>query len=453
MQQSIFLDILRKDFLPHSTILITSRQSATKSLHLELKEQISQHIEILGFTKDDIISYVQNVIEDEKVYKDFLQYLNYYPYIRGMMYVPLNAVIVTEVYKSSQQSSEKSIPTTVTELYTSLTKCLLLRYLHSHSKYGQQEWTLNDFSDLPKVLYKQFCHICEIALEGMIEDEFVFDDLPNDFNTLDLMQSVPELYIQRGTVVSYNFFHLTLQEYLAAVQISKLPVKEQIDFFKGNFVSVKDIEFILLYPIMETSTSNRESLDADPRIMMGMKMDTTPLEQEAHLPSVLPHSQLFPLTTRLPGPEHEMPGIAHCGKHTRSCFKEREEDLETAEDKMKVMGISSTPTASDIGHSMPQPQYQYGLSTVPSHFQLAHSPPHLPHTSVDNLQSPPPSCYICLETDITSTRFQKVLRFAAGLSKYKNIPVDSLQQLLLQQDREDVVNISLNSLHWLFEAQ
>ena len=232
-QQSTFLDILYKDSLPHATILITSRPSATKFLRWHFKRQISQHIEILGFRKNDIISYVHDAIEDEQVCRDFFQYLKCHPYIRGMMYVPLNAVIVTEVYKSSQQSPEKFIPTTMTELYTALTQSLLLRYLLSHSEYGQQqEWTLNKFSDLPQELYEQFHHICEVALKGMIEDKFVHKDLPHDFNTLDLMQSVPELYVERGASISYNFFHLTLQEFLAAVSISQQPLQKQIHFIK-----------------------------------------------------------------------------------------------------------------------------------------------------------------------------------------------------------------------------
>ena len=47
-QQSIFLDILHKDFLPNATILITSRPSATEFLHwkfvmlLMLLEDIDQ---------------------------------------------------------------------------------------------------------------------------------------------------------------------------------------------------------------------------------------------------------------------------------------------------------------------------------------------------------------------------------------------------------------------------
>ena len=459
IQQSIFLDVLRKRSLPNATILITSRPSATESLHWEFREQISQHIEILGFTKDDIISYVHHVIQEEHVRQDFLQYLKCYPYIRGMMYVPLNAVIVTEVYKTSQHGPDEFIPTTMTELYTALTRSLLLRYLLSHSEYREQEWNLKNFSDLPKELHEQFYRICEVALDGMIEDQFVFENLPNDFNTLDLMQSVPELYVQQGAVVSYNFFHLTLQEYLAAVKISKLPVKKQIDFFKGN--SGSDVvplnDFMLPASIIN---SDGESSRVDPQMTMHTKRNTTPLahQLEPCLPVVLPHPQLSSLTTRL-RPDCD---ITHFDQYARFHSNNLEKEIETAVEMVTVMETSSTPIVSDtasLDHStihLPQPQPQHGVSTVPLHSQLMQSPPHHPHASLGSLHPPPLSHHITfLGTeldDTTSTRFQKVLRFVAGLTKYENIPLDSLQQLLLQQDK-DVVTISVNSLHWLFEAR
>ena len=427
-QQSVFLDILHKQSLPHATVLITSRPSATESLHWELKEQISQHIEILGFTKDDIISYVKHVIKDEKVYTDFLKYLKCYPYIRGMMYVPLNAVIVTEVYKTSQQSNEKFIPTTMTELYTSLTQSVLLRYLLSHSEYRQQKWNLKpDFTGLPKELYEQFCHICEVALKGMIEGDFVLESLPENFNTLDLMQSVPELYVQCGAVVTYNFFHLTLQEYLAAVKISKLPVKTQIEFFAGNSGcdSVTETEFILPVSGMGEPSCDRESFNMNPEIMKQQRMkDTTPLkyhdQQESHL-----HAPLI----ATPRPVFEM------GEYAQSSYKQ---DLETAVD---IMNVTSTPIADYLCHFTIQSQLQH------------QQPSHLPHTNLDRLHPPLSPSLGTKLVDTSSTRFWKVLRFVAGLTKYENIPPDSLQQLLFQRKRGGVAKISLNSLHWLFEAQ
>ena len=49
---------------------------------------------------------------------------------------------------------------------------------------------------------------------------------------LKLWQCVPELYVDEGIAVSYNFLHLTVQEYLAAFHLSQQPVGKQIKHFR-----------------------------------------------------------------------------------------------------------------------------------------------------------------------------------------------------------------------------
>ena len=62
----------------------------------------------------------------------------------------------------------------------------------------------------------------------------IFSDLPEDFETLGLMQCAPDLYVGEGAAVSYNFLHLTAQEYLAAFHLSQQPVEKQIEHnFQG----------------------------------------------------------------------------------------------------------------------------------------------------------------------------------------------------------------------------
>ena len=52
----IFLNVIMGKKLPKTTVLITSCPWASEFLHMKCKSNISQHIEILGFTKADIES-------------------------------------------------------------------------------------------------------------------------------------------------------------------------------------------------------------------------------------------------------------------------------------------------------------------------------------------------------------------------------------------------------------
>ena len=159
-----------------------------------------------------------------------------------MMYVPLNSVIVTHVYESCK-SSGTVVPKTMTQLYSSLIRALLLCYLKDKEEYKDTCTNINSFKDLPQPVYDQFCEICKIAYTGIMsaETELIFQDLPSDFDPLGLMQTCPELYVDGGASVSYNFLHLTVQEYLAAYHISQQSTDVQVAFLR-NHIERRNLE-------------------------------------------------------------------------------------------------------------------------------------------------------------------------------------------------------------------
>ena len=241
-ESSVFLDVIIGRELPEATVLITSRPWASEFLHRDYKGRISQHIEILGFTKDNIQSYLESTIpNDPSLLADLKKYISCYPHINSMMYIPLNSAIVVEVYRNSRKD-KSLVPKTMTELYSSLFRSLLLRHLFDHPVHGKKrDWSLQNFSDLPQDVYQQLCELGRIAYEGICNDQQVifhqkdFETLGlslEKFETLGLMQRVRELYVDEGAAVSYNFLHLTVQEYLAAFHLSQQPVAKQIEHFR-----------------------------------------------------------------------------------------------------------------------------------------------------------------------------------------------------------------------------
>ena len=149
------------------------------------------------------------------------------------MYIPLNSAIVVEVYRNSRKE-ETLVPKTMTELYSSLFRSLLLHHLLDHPMHGKKRrWRVHSFNDLPQDVHQQLCERGKIAFEGILHDQqVIFSDLPEDFETLGLMQCAPELYADEGAGVSYNFLHLTVQEYLAAFHLSEQPVEKQIEHLR-----------------------------------------------------------------------------------------------------------------------------------------------------------------------------------------------------------------------------
>ena len=64
-ESSVFLDVIMGRELPEATVIITSCPWASELLHRECKRHISQHIEIQGFTKDNIQTYLKSTTAND----------------------------------------------------------------------------------------------------------------------------------------------------------------------------------------------------------------------------------------------------------------------------------------------------------------------------------------------------------------------------------------------------
>ena len=208
-KEGFLLDLIRGNVLPASTVLITSRPSATAEL---LTSCSPKHIEILGFTQESVKAYASSIFsgEQEKLEK-FMDSISASenPAINSLMYVPLNAAIIVRMYLNCK--SDTLLPHTLTELYTLLCLTILNRDLKVH---------VDKFEDLPADLYEQFLHLSQIAFEGILNEEVIFHTLPPGLVHFGFLDAVSALY--GGWRISYNFLHLTLQEFFAAYHISHL---------------------------------------------------------------------------------------------------------------------------------------------------------------------------------------------------------------------------------------
>ena len=219
---SVFLRLLVGRLLPAATLLVTSRPLATQELPVEFREQLHEHIEVVGFSDNDIDGYVKcKFCDTPDMWKDFQSYISSHPFIYKAMYIPLHCALVTDLYQTYWRKGKKEFaPKTITQLYTCFIHSLLERYLDDHPVYGPQELCVQEPADIPRDVFDDLMRLAELAAKGIREQEYVFDNLTH--NTLGLMQRVNDSESRKSKSVSYSFLHLTLQEYLAALYWSKL---------------------------------------------------------------------------------------------------------------------------------------------------------------------------------------------------------------------------------------
>ena len=230
-RKSLVVDVISGSYLPKVVVLVTSRPSATAELLSVCQAAVDKHIEVIGFSDDEIQVYTENKFMGRpELLTGFKEYLSAYPVVRGMMYSPLNCGIIVDVYHENY-ISHRPIPHTLTQLYTELSVCLLSRHMESLS-HEELPSSLEGFQHSNIHLYLQLKELGKLAFEAVESQTVIFKSkqVPEGCRDLGLLISCSELY-RYGKNVTYNFFHLTLQEYMAAFYISQLPASEQRKVF------------------------------------------------------------------------------------------------------------------------------------------------------------------------------------------------------------------------------
>ncbi|XP_064389758.1 NACHT, LRR and PYD domains-containing protein 10-like [Halichondria panicea] len=248
-KESIFRKLITGRVLPGSTVLVTTRPWAVCDLPPSCSSRIDQLIEILGFSSKQIQEYIDLMIKDG-VPTELCEYINSNPRISSAMYNPLHARIAVEVYINSHEKKNSVFPNTTTELYTKYSEVLIERYVHDNPMHLESGWN-GELSELPSSLQLYFDKLCQIAYNGITKEKqqlvFFKDNILDASTTLGFMNSVHPLHRPRNCSPSYNFLHLTLQEFLAAFYICKnITPREQLILFETK-AGDESYKMILLF--------------------------------------------------------------------------------------------------------------------------------------------------------------------------------------------------------------
>ena len=258
--------------LEEATVMITSRPHACDKLNAD------RRVEVVGFGAKQIKEFIEKSFpNDEHSVSELLKQLNDYPHLKSLCYVPQNLVMIIDIFKCRQ----KKLPSRLTELY----KLFLVMTLERHNVKKEDEMysssdapLLDDNSknlstvlpDIPINAIVTVFILCRLSFCGFFNWHadmqekncinynwrypkiiFTIEDLKHcgievtsHFDGFGLLKATHIHEVPRDTS-TYNFSHLTIQEFLSSLYISLLPQQEQLRLINKHFRDFPNI-FIFL---------------------------------------------------------------------------------------------------------------------------------------------------------------------------------------------------------------
>ena len=244
--------------LQEARVIITARPHACEGI------DAGRRIEVVGFGKDEIREFVEHTFpNDIQSSEDFLRQLDEYPELHSLCYIPLNLVMLLDVFNCS----EKKLPCTLTEWYQVFIVMTMKRQVKKEKKpvsstvaIAVADYAEEMLRGIPKETVGIVLCLCRLAYRGFFdwyckeEDEddwkalkdpkiiFTESDLTqcdikvtNNFDGFGLLK-VTETHQLSTDINTYNFNHLTIQEFLCAVHISLvLSQQEQLCLLREHF--------------------------------------------------------------------------------------------------------------------------------------------------------------------------------------------------------------------------
>ena len=238
-KKSFFASIIAKGVFNNASVLVTSRPSSIGSIK---KIHVTRNIAILGFSEDQIEQYLTYCLPDpsesvkSKLKQKFWAQLNSHLALKSLACIPVNLSILVHVFKESGER----LPNSLTELYR---KYIVLKLNHHNQRESSGE-SFNELDSAPPYISGRLRELGELAFYGLNEDSLTFKQediqkwcfsgkkIPLDYDGMGLLQ-VENHELTKQVYKTYTFLHRTIQEFLAAWYLKKIPGREAclVDIF------------------------------------------------------------------------------------------------------------------------------------------------------------------------------------------------------------------------------
>jgi len=225
---SLFARLISGDVLPEAVIVITSRPSAIRSIPFNV---IDRRIEILGFTEQQVQQnikyYFQNHSNGTELVEQFCMEVKRLPLLDCFVFVPINLCVALYIFSANGYK----LPETFTDMYTNLVLIQLRRCQERNSCVNP---SIISLEYLPCEIEEMLLRLSKMAYDHLLKDlTLVFDEAKVEkycfssnnqnhegFDGMGLLQVTNHRHFH-SISKSYEFFHRTLQELLAAWYLSR----------------------------------------------------------------------------------------------------------------------------------------------------------------------------------------------------------------------------------------
>jgi len=241
-KDSLITSILKRKVLPHCGLVVSSRPHSS----VRLRQLANVRVDILGFAKEERKLYIEQSLKGQPhAVKELTQYLEGNLTINGLCFIPFNMVILIYMYKQGIP-----LPSNSTQLYNYFICLTICRHL---AKFGHPlDNTITDFAKLPEPYNTIIQQLSKLSLKGLNNNKLIFtleemraacpgiEAIEGALNGFGLLQVVQHFGLT-GKMMTFNFIHFSIQEFLAAYHITQLPPEEELRVLEAKFWS--DIHF------------------------------------------------------------------------------------------------------------------------------------------------------------------------------------------------------------------
>ena len=224
-EKSPVCDIITGHLAPHSSFMVTTRPIAAESLY----HHVDRRVEISGFGREEVKKFIREYFaSNPSAGEKLLSTLYDRPHIMNLCFTPLLLLMVCYVTSLGDDSPE------LLSLHQ-LFECVIIHTInHNLKRMGKKKHT-DSLQDVMR-LFPSFNRFIQLAQEGIEKDAIIFSDLDFEVDSVfyGLFNCVKAQ--NRFGVISctWHFLHLTLQEFMAALAVTKKTPEEQVTFWRRH---------------------------------------------------------------------------------------------------------------------------------------------------------------------------------------------------------------------------